>query len=296
MRIQAACWAFSSGVFGALPMLGFLSCITQDAVKYEVACAHKRNNHYSYIYIYTIYYVAISCLASILYTSRMATTTIATTIAIYIHHILCGHFMLSQHSIYQSHGYNNNCNNTATVLGRGKHRRQAHCLLALLSSLLPHTRVRGLALLRGRLPRRTLALLRGSLPRHILALLRLVSLFTVHSWAFKKLRACTAQSSPSNVLRSCCSRSSPLGSTCMGAGPLAGEAWVCSNLLGIRAVWGSAPTCFSGVAAISASSYIIRDKVHPQSQFLIQFKIYSHIGIRTYIYIYVIIITADLSI
>ena len=29
------------------------------------------------IYIYTIYYVAISCLASILYTSRMATTTIA---------------------------------------------------------------------------------------------------------------------------------------------------------------------------------------------------------------------------
>ena len=37
------------------------------------------------IYIYTIYYVAISCLASILYTSRMATTTIATTIAIYIY-------------------------------------------------------------------------------------------------------------------------------------------------------------------------------------------------------------------
>ena len=87
MRIQAACWAFSSGVFGALPMLGFLSCITQDAVKYEVACAHKCNNHYSYIYIYTIYYVAISCLASILYTSRMATTTIATTIAIYIYTI-----------------------------------------------------------------------------------------------------------------------------------------------------------------------------------------------------------------
>ena len=161
-----------------------------------------------------------------------------TTIAIYIY---TPYTMLSQHSIYQSHGYNNNCNNTATVLGRGKHRRQAHCLLALLSSLLPHTLVHSLVLLTGR--------------------------------------------SPSNVLRSCCSRSSPLGSTCMGAGPLAGEAWVCSNLLGIGAAWGSAPTSFSGVAAISASSYITRDKVHPQSQFLIQFKIYSHIGIRTYIYI-----------
>ena len=82
MRIQAACWALSSGVFGALPMLGFLSCVTQDAVKYEVACAHKCNNHYSYIYI---------------------------------HHILCGHFMLSQHSIYQSHGYNNNCNHYSYI-------------------------------------------------------------------------------------------------------------------------------------------------------------------------------------
>ena len=289
MRIQAACWAFSSGVFGALPMLGFLSCITQDAVKYEVACAHKCNNHYSYIYIHHILCGHFMLSQHSIYQSHGYNNNCNHYSYIYIHHILCGHFMLSQHSIYQSHGYNNNCNNTATVLGRGKHRRQAHCLLALLSSLLPHTLVHSLVLLRGRLLRRTLALLRGSLPRHILALLTLVSLFTVHSWAFKKLRACTAQSSPDLASLLPVQRAQELlqfilGSTCMGAGPLAGEAWVCSNLLGIGAAWGSAPTCFSGVAAISASSYIIRDKVHPQSQFLIQFKICSHIGIRTYIY------------
>ena len=52
MRIQAACWAFSSGVFGALPMLGFLSCIAQDALKCEAACAYKCNSLYEAVYIY----------------------------------------------------------------------------------------------------------------------------------------------------------------------------------------------------------------------------------------------------